>query len=42
MLARNFYTKHCFSLCIGAVDGTHILTKHPLENHTDFINRKGR
>ena len=29
-----------FPSCAGAIDGTHILIQAPLENHTDYINRK--
>ena len=41
-LVKNYEYFHGFPQCLGAIDGTHIDIKQPLENHTDFINRKGR
>ena len=29
-----------FPACAGAIDGTHIPIQTPLENHTDYVNRK--
>ena len=39
--ARNFYNRYGFSQCIGAIDGTHIKIKRPVDNPTDYVNRKG-
>ena len=38
---RNFYNRYGFLQCIGAVDGTHIKIKRPVDNQTDYVNRKG-
>ena len=39
--ARNFYNRYGFSQCIGAIDGTHIKIKRPVDNPTNYVNRKG-
>ena len=39
--ARNFYNRHGFPQCISAIDGTHIKIKRPVDNPTDYVNRKG-
>ena len=39
--ARNFYNRYGFPHCIGAVDGTHKKIKRPVDNPTDYVNRKG-
>ena len=38
--ARNFYNRYRFPQCIGALDGTHIKIKRPVDNPTDYVNRK--
>ena len=37
---RLYKEKWGFPLCAGAIDGTHIPMQAPLENRTDYINRK--
>ena len=39
--ARNFYNRYGFPQCISAVDGAHIKIKRPVNNPTDYVNRKG-
>ena len=41
-VVQQFYSKHGFPQCFGAVDGTHIFLKQLNENATDFLNRKNR
>ena len=38
---QNFSTKWGLPQCVGAIDGCHILIAAPLNNHTDYYNRKG-
>lgn len=40
-LVSQFYVYHGFPQCMGAIDGTHIPIKEPIENASDYINRKG-
>ena len=37
---RIYKEKWGFPACAGAIDGTHIPIQAPLENRTDYINRK--
>ena len=39
--ARNFSNRYGFPQCIGAIDGTHIKIKRPVDNPTDYVSRKG-
>ena len=39
--AQKLYNRHGFPQCIGAVDGTHKKIKRPVDNPTDFVNKKG-
>ena len=38
--AQNFYNRYVFPQCIGAVDDTHIKIKRPIDNPTDYVNKK--
>lgn len=40
-LASEFYSKHGFPQCIGAIDGTRVGIKRPSSNANDSTNRKG-
>ena len=40
-VVHEFKTKWGFPQCFGAVDGSHIPIKAPVEFHTDYYNRKG-
>ena len=39
-IMRLYKDKWGFPSCAGAIDGTHIPIQAPLENHTDYVNRK--
>ena len=38
---RNYESRWGFSMCAGAIDGTHIPIIAPSINHTEYVNRKG-
>ena len=38
---RGFYKRYGLPQCIGAVDGAHLKIKRPLDNPTDYVDRKG-
>ncbi len=38
---EQFKTKWGFPQCVGAIDGSHIPVKAPVEFHADYYNRKG-
>ena len=40
-LVSQFYVYHGFPQCMGAIDDTRIPIKEPIENASDYINRKG-
>ena len=39
--ARNFYSRYGLPQCTGAADGIHIKIKRPIDNPTDYVDRKG-
>ena len=39
-VVRLYKDKWGFPSCAGAIDGTHIPIQAPLENHTDYVNKK--
>ena len=41
MNVRKFKEKWGFPQCLGAIDGSHIPIKAPIEYHADYYNRKG-
>ena len=38
---RIYKEKWQFSMCAGAIDGTHITIIAPVVDHADYVNRKG-
>ena len=38
---RNYENKWDFPMCAGAIDGTHIPIRAPMESHVEYVNRKG-
>ena len=40
-LIDKHYENRRFPQCLGAIDGTHIATKEPANQYTNFINQKG-
>ncbi len=41
MNVKKFKEKWGFPQCLGAIDGSHIPIKAPIEYHADYYNRKG-
>ena len=41
-LVKNFHRAQGFPQCLGTIDGTHIETRKPQVNSSDYINRKCR
>ena len=39
-IMKEYKEKWGFPCCAGAIDGTHVPIKAPIENHTDYVNRK--
>ena len=40
-IVKEFRTRWGFPQCMGAIDGSHIPIKAPINFHTDYFNRKG-
>ena len=40
-MPETFSNRYGFPQCIGAIDGTHIKIKRPVDNPTDYVSRKG-
>ena len=38
----HFFNRYGVPQCLGAIDGTHIETRQPSANSTDYINRNNR
>ena len=41
-IIRRYEEKWGFTMCAGAVDGTHIPVLAPSQSHIDYVNRKGQ
>ena len=41
-ILETYREKWGFPMCAGAIDGTHIPTIAPKEDHTDYVNRTER
>ena len=39
-IMKQYREKWGFPCCAGAIDGTHVPIKAPIENHADYVNRK--
>ena len=40
-ILETYKEKWGFPMCAGAIDGTHIAIIAPMEDNTDYVNRKG-
>ena len=40
-MIRNYERNWDFPMRVGAIDGTHIPIRAPMESHVEYVNRKG-